>query len=168
MKVFKFFAAHSASRRAVLAVGLLTGLSGCATLASDDHQSIVVTSDPVGATCNVRAGGDFVAQVPLTPGTVLVHKSRHDIAIDCVKPGYFPGAAVLEPRFNEWVWGNLIYGGNLGMLVDTASGAFNNYPTWVSVLMRRQTFPGQRLSESERIEQQDDERRHVIREMFRE
>ena len=118
----------------------------------------------------MREGGDYVCAtcVAPTPGTILVHKSRHDIAIDCVKPGYFPGAAVLQPHFNDWVLGNVLYGGNLGLLVDTASGAFNNYPQWVSVLMRRQIFPGERLSEIDRIQQRDDERQHVIREMFRE
>ena len=131
--------ARSASRSQrcnLLAAACLIGLSSCATLLSDDQQSIVVTSDPVGATCQVRQGGAFIATVPVTPGTILVGKSRHDIAIDCTRVGYFPGAAVLEPHFQDWTYGNILYGGSVGLLVDTSSGAINEYPHWVSVQMK--------------------------------
>jgi hypothetical protein len=131
------------ARRSLLVMTCLAGLPGCATLFSDDHQSIVVTSDPVGATCEVRQGGAFIATIAQTPGTVLVGKSRHDIAIDCTRPGYFPGAAVLQPHFQDWTFGNILYGGSVGLLVDTSSGAVNEYPHWVSVLMRARFAEGQ-------------------------
>jgi hypothetical protein len=136
MKVFVPSVSRS-TRWSLPTLACLIGLSGCATLVSDDQQSIVVTSDPVGATCQVRQGGAFVATVPTTPGTILVGKSRHDIAIDCTRPGYFPGAAVLEPHFQDWTYGNILYGGSVGLLVDTSSGAINEYPHWVSVQMKR-------------------------------
>ena len=125
------------ARRSFLAMTCLVAVSGCATFVSDDHQSIVITSEPVGATCQVRQGEVLVGTVATTPGTILVGKSRHDIAIDCTRPGYFPGAAVLEPHFQGWTFGNMLYGGTVGLLVDTSSGAINQYPHWVSVYMRR-------------------------------
>ena len=136
MRVFPSSVPRCASR-SLLAMTCLVGLSGCATLVSDDQQSVVVTSDPVGATCQVRQGGAYVTTVARTPGTILVGKSRHDIAIDCTRPGYFPGAAVLEPRFQNWTFGNILYGGSVGLLVDTSSGAINEYPRWASVIMKR-------------------------------
>jgi hypothetical protein len=137
------------ARGSFVGVICVAGLSGCATLVTDDQQSIVVTSEPVGATCQVRQGAAYVATVLRTPGTILVGKSRHDIAIDCVQAGYFPGAAVLQPHFQNMTFGNILYGGSLGLLVDTSSGAINEYPHWVSVLMRPQSSRGQVMSESE-------------------
>jgi hypothetical protein len=131
------------ARRSLLVMTCLTGLPGCATLFTDDHQSIVVTSEPVGAMCEVRQGGAFIATVAQTPGTVLVGKSRHDIAIDCTRPGYYPGAAVVQPHFQDWTFGNIIYGGSIGLLADTSTGAVNEYPHWVSVLMRARFADGQ-------------------------
>jgi hypothetical protein len=127
----------SPTTRFTFAMILLAGLPGCATIASDDHQSIVVTSEPPGATCQVREGGDIVTVVNETPGTILVGKSRHDIAIDCQKAGYYPGAAVLQPHFQDWTFGNILYGGTVGVAVDASTGAMNEYPRWVDVLMKR-------------------------------
>ncbi len=138
-------------RRSAIVAALALALPGCATITTDDHQSIVVTSDPPGATCRVREGGTVVAVVAETPGTVLVGKSRHDIGIDCSRPGYYPGAAVLEPHFQERILGNIIYGGAAGVMTDLATGAVNEYPHWVKVLMRplHPRSPTERLSEAE-------------------
>jgi hypothetical protein len=165
MKVFPA-AALQAMRQVSLALSCVAWLSGCATLVSDDHQSIVVTSDPVGATCQVRQGGNFVGTVVSTPGTVFVGKSRHDIAIDCTRPGYFPGAAVLEPRFQDWTFGNILYGGSIGLLVDTSSGAINEYPHWVSVMMKRRGPRVEPLVDVGRPSELQAERERLLAEQF--
>jgi hypothetical protein len=152
--------------RSLLTIACVIGLSACATLVTDDQQSIVVTSDPLGATCNVRQGGTYVATVQETPGTILVAKSRHDIAIDCTRPGYYPGAAVLEPHFQEMTWGNILYGGSIGVLVDTSSGAINEYPHWVSVIMKPQTMRFERRADAERPPVVEAEPERVTREAF--
>ena len=143
-------------RRALLALACIAGVQGCATLVTDDHQSIVITSDPVGATCQVRQGAAYVGTVTKTPGTIYVGKSRHDIAIDCTRPGYFPGAAVLEPHFQDMTIGNIIYGGSIGVLVDTSTGAINEYPHWVSIIMKRQGPRGEAVARAERRPEVDD------------
>lgn len=127
------------------------GLSACATLVTDDHQSIAIKSDPPGAVCDVQEGGTVVGGVDSTPGTVYVGKSRHDIAVNCSLTGYYHGTAVLQPRFQDWTFGNILYGGTLGLLVDTSSGAINEYPRAVTVLMTRIPRPGERPEETERL-----------------
>jgi hypothetical protein len=126
-------------------------LSACATLVTDDHQEISIKSDPPGATCLVEQGGNGLGTVEPTPGTIYVGKSRHDIAINCSLAGFYNGAAVLQPRFQNWTFGNIIYGGSLGLLVDTSSGAINEYPRAVTVLMHRQPRPGETPEETERL-----------------
>ena len=139
------------------------GLPGCATLVTDDHQSMIVTSDPPGATCDVRQGGASVAQIGQTPATIMIGKSRHDIGIDCVRAGYYPGAAVVEPHFQGMTLGNAIYGGLIGLLVDTSSGAINEYPRWVAVLMERRAKQGESLEETQRLAQIQAARRAALR-----
>lgn len=137
-------------RRSAIVAALALALPGCATITTDDHQSIVVTSDPPGATCRVREGGAVVAVIETTPATVLVGKSRHDIGIDCSRTGYYPGAAVLEPHFQERTLGNIIYGHAVGVIVDISTGAVNEYPHWVKILMQPLRPVGaERMSQAE-------------------
>jgi hypothetical protein len=140
----------------------LVGLAGCATLMTDDHQSIVVKSDPPGATCQVREGGTVIGTIAQTPGTVYVGKSRHDIAIDCSRFGYYPGAAVLQPNFQNWTFGNILYGGNLGLLVDTSSGAINEYPRIVTVFMNRLPRPGESAEQTNRLAAMEEARQRAL------
>ena len=146
-------------RRSAFVMTLALVPPGCATVTTDDHQSIVVTSDPLGTTCRVREGGATVAVISATPATILVGKSRHDIGVDCDKPGYYPGAAGLEPHLQGWIFGNILYGGSLGVMVDAASGAMNEYPHWVKVL----TKPLSSRTDPERLSELEAERRQVPR-----
>jgi hypothetical protein len=150
-------------RQAGIAIACAALLSGCATLISDDHQSIAVKSDPPGATCIVYQGGADIGTVPATPGTIYVGKSRHDIAIDCSRAGYYNGTAVLQPNFQDWTLGNILYGGSLGLLVDTSSGAINEYPRAVTILMTRRPRIGERPEETERLSAIDLARQNMLR-----
>jgi hypothetical protein len=138
-------------RRSVLVMACVIGLPGCATLVTDDQQSIIVTSDPPGAACQVFQGRVFAGAITQTPGAIMVGKSRHDLAINCLRAGYYPGAAVLQPHFQDMTFGNILYGGTIGLIVDTSSGAINEYPRWVSVLMKRQPVLGESPRETERL-----------------
>jgi hypothetical protein len=124
---------------------------GCATLVTDDHQALSVRSDPSGAACEVRQGGDLIGVVGQTPGTTQVPKSRHDLAVDCTLPGYYQGAAVLPSHFQDMTYGNLLIGGLLGLLVDTSSGAIKEYPRSVIVLLERKPVPGEPQEQADTI-----------------
>jgi hypothetical protein len=154
---------HRIIRRSLLITVCAAGLPGCATVTTDDHQSIVITSDPPGATCQVRQGGAIVATVAETPSSVLVGKSRHDIGIDCIRAGYYPGAAVLQPHFQDMTLGNILYGWTIGLIVDTSSGAINEYPRWVDVLMTRQPLPGEPAEVTRRLSELELVRQHALR-----
>lgn len=149
-------------RRGIVILCAFT-LSGCATLVSDDHQSIAIKSDPPGATCMVHQGGADLGTIQYTPGTMYIGKSRHDIAIDCSRAGYYNGTAVLQPEFQTWTYGNILYGGSLGLLVDTASGAINEYPRAVTVLMKRVPRIGERSEETERLAADEMVRHDLLR-----
>jgi hypothetical protein len=107
----------------------------------------------------VRQGGTVVAVIESTPATVLVGKSRHDIGIDCSRAGYYAGAAVLEPQFQERTLGNAVLGGEIGAIVDLSTGAVNEYPHWVKILMR----PLSPRSETARLSEAEIRHRMAVR-----
>jgi hypothetical protein len=140
----------------------MAGLAACATVTTDDHQSVAIRSDPLGATCQVAQGGDVVGTIARTPGTAFVAKSRHDLAINCTLPGYYPGAAVLESHFQDMTYGNILIGGLIGVLVDTSSGAIKEYPRSVIVLLDRQPMPGETQARTDELARITEARRSTF------
>jgi S1-C subfamily serine protease len=59
---------------------------------------------------------------------VTVDKSKDDILVKCTKPGYQDASASIPSDFQGWTLGNLVLGGLIGVGVDAASGAMNEYP----------------------------------------
>jgi hypothetical protein len=108
-------------------------MTGCATVVSGTSQSIAVASDPPGSTCELSRSGERIGAVAATPASVVVSKSGRMITVACEKAGYRPAESNLPSRGNPWVFGNLLIGGLVGVIVDLASGAYGGYPTSVDV-----------------------------------
>jgi hypothetical protein len=115
---------------AIAAVGV--ALSGCATIIKGTTQSISVNTTPVtGANCTlVNSEGTYYLT---SPGTTTVHKTKTDLDITCAKDGYAPGHAIGVSHFNGTTAGNILLGGVIGLGVDAASGADNEYDTPIVV-----------------------------------
>lgn len=86
----------------------------------------------VGCTLTNDAGSWFLT----TPGSVTVHKSTGDLAIDCKKDDVF-GRQTLVSKSNGAVWGNIIAGGGIGYIVDRNTGAGFDYPATAMIMMRK-------------------------------
>ena len=107
---------------------VLMAVSGCATIATGTSQAINVSTVPPGASCTLDRVGERVGVVPMTPGTVTVDKTKHDLAVTCAKDGYQTVTVTHEPTFNLAVIGNVVAGGVIGLVVDASTGAIHNYP----------------------------------------
>lgn len=124
--------------RGALAFGLVGAslfAGGCASIVHGGDREITVATQPPGATASVRKSGGSISDV------VAVEKTPCTISLD-PKKGYFsgqsytlrlelPGYKVTEvdltPKMSGWYWGNLLFGGVIGMLaVDPATGAMWN------------------------------------------
>lgn len=124
----------------VLALALIANLTGCASIVGDKLQPVALetTVDATalnGANCTLEndAGKWYVT----TPGTVTIHKSTGDLAVSCVKDSDLVGTAAVVSRSNTAVWGNLVFGGLIGYVVDRETGAGFNYPSTIHVPMRK-------------------------------
>jgi hypothetical protein len=71
----------------------------------------------------------------VSPGVASVEKSKADIQIRCTKPGWQDAASTIPSNFQGWTVGNLVLGGLIGVGVDAATGAINDYPHTFQVPM---------------------------------
>ena len=115
---------------AVAALG--AAVSGCATIIEGTTQSVSVNTTPAqGAQCTlINSQGTWYVN---SPGSVTVHKTKTDLDITCLKPGYGPGHLVAKSHFSGTTAGNVIAGGVVGIGVDAASGANFYYDNPIEV-----------------------------------
>lgn len=115
-------------RNALVGLGLVFGLAGCATMFSGSQDSVTINSNPAGAT--VLVNGLEMGRTPMTamvrrgaPGTVTL---RMD--------GYEDRSFQLQSKFNAVTLVNLFFWP--GFIIDAVTGAITKYdPTAYSVTM---------------------------------
>jgi hypothetical protein len=105
-------------RSAALAVtAAALGLSACATIIHSPRQEVGIASTPSGGTVSIdnaeRGKTPLVAK--------LSRKDEHVLRIEMA--GYQPFEATLTRKVSGWVWGNLVFGGLVGLAVDAVSGS---------------------------------------------
>ena len=119
----------------ILLIALMAALSGCATIIDGTSQQVMVNTNPSGADCGLYRQGERIATVQDTPGNALVQKTKNPIWIACVKSGYQPASYMDGSGLADASFGNIVAGGIIGAVVDSASGADNKYASPVNVSM---------------------------------
>jgi hypothetical protein len=100
----------------VLSCALVLG-SGCATIITGSTQSVGVTSEPIGA----KVTADGVNSIT-TPGTMVLKRNQpHTLVAEF--PGYPAQQQRLDKKLNNWVFGNILLGGIIGLVIDFVSGS---------------------------------------------
>ena len=127
-------------RLLVLGVAVPFGFTGCATLTKGASQTITVATDPVGATCTISREGKTIAVVNPTPGSIPVDKSSKELSIRCEKADYQPSVGTMASSFQAMTFGNILFGGLIGVAIDAGSGAMNEYPTVVTFTLVPDAF----------------------------
>lgn len=115
-------------------------LSACASIVEGTDQTVTVTTQPPGASCNLERDGQTIAVVNPTPGSVNVEKSKNNIAVLCEKDGYEDSAGTLASDFQGMTFGNILFGGIIGVAIDASSGAMHEYPPSVTVMLPPHEF----------------------------
>jgi hypothetical protein len=111
-------------------------LVGCATLVSGTDQDIAVdTPGDAGAECVLRSEGIGEYTV-VTPATLKVSRSKHDIHVNCTK-GCLRGSGLISSNLEGTTAGNLLLGGIIGAGIDSASGALNKYTSHTSIALAK-------------------------------
>ncbi len=111
-------------------VGVLVGavlLSGCATIMNGDMVNVPVYTTPSGATVLIN-GATYTS-----PTTVMVPRGKGDFNLHIEKEGYESVDIMLTQSLDGWLWGNVLFGGVIGIAVDFITGdAYDLDPELVS------------------------------------
>jgi hypothetical protein len=92
-------------------------LTGCASIVHGPNQDLTVTSQPE-ALCVTINGDSYGA----TPVVASLPRGKNYV-VQVRKDNYHPYEITVVPVVNGMVWGNLLFGGLVGMAVDASSNA---------------------------------------------
>lgn len=109
---------------ATAALAALVALtSGCATITKGTNQTVTDDTDPTGAVCTLTREAKTLAVVNPTPGSVSIGKSSTPIAVVCKKPEFLDAAGTLTSQFQAMTFGNVLFGGLIGVAVPMQPAA---------------------------------------------
>ena len=104
-------------------------LGGCATIVAKSTQTIIVGTVPEGAAVTITNASGTAVHSGNTPMSVTLKKGRgyfkpEHYVVSITKEGFQPQQLKIDGAINGWYFGNIIFGGLIGMLaVDPSTGA---------------------------------------------
>ncbi len=121
------------------ALGCLLLTTGCASITGTPNQSVSVQTreaegkDVAGANCELaNSKGKWLVT---SPGSVTITRSNDELQVTCSKAGLEPGRAAVVSATKGSMFGNIIFGGGIGALVDHNTGAAYEYPSFLQIVM---------------------------------
>lgn len=114
-------------------------ITGCSSLTGEGtSQNIAIFTydgnDVLnGATCELT--NDEGTWSTVTPSSTMVHRSNKDLIVKCTKEGHSDGNANVVSNTKANMWGNIIFGGGVGALIDHNNGSAYKYPDTVRITM---------------------------------
>lgn len=119
----------------------LSGLAGCSTITQSEMQSLALTASyegkPVEADC--KLGNDKGSWSAKTPVNIAVRKSGEDLDVTCKKEGMPDGLLKAISRAAGSMFGNIVFGGGIGAIIDHSKGTGYDYPNQLQVKMGEST-----------------------------
>ena len=91
-------------------------VAACATIMHGTNQEVGLSSTPTNA--RVIVDNKPMGNTPVV--AKLARKDNHIVRFEL--DGYQPFEATLTRRTSGWVWGNIVFGGLIGLAVDAMSG----------------------------------------------
>lgn len=117
----------------------LTILSGCASITGSEGQSLSVSALAADGTPVDKAecvlDNDKGHWTTAAPNFVMVRRSAEDLTVVCKKAGMVDGILKAVSRAAGSMYGNIIFGGGIGALIDHNKGTGYNYPDQLPVKM---------------------------------
>lgn len=126
-------------KHGIFAIAVMATVStvGCSTITQSESQSLALTATyqgkPVDPTCQLK--NDKGSWDSKAPGNVTVRKSGEDLEVTCKKEGMPDGLLKAISRAAGSMFGNIIFGGGIGAIIDHNKGTGYDYPDILPVRM---------------------------------
>lgn len=120
---------------------LITFLVSCASLTTGTTQRIEIDTKPKRASCEIFNNGKSIATIPSTPGKTDVHKAATALVITCTLDGYLTNSGSIASKYQSMVWGNILFGGLIGVAIDSGTGSIYRYDPKVTINLIPESFP---------------------------
>lgn len=118
----------------LVALAAAVVVTGCATIMHGTSQDVGISSSPTGA--SVTVDNKQSGQTPYV--AKLSRKNAHIVRLSA--PGYAPADLTLTRKTSGWVWGNIVFGGLIGLAVDAISGGlYNLTPEQLSATLAKES-----------------------------
>lgn len=134
----------------IAAVILAAMASGCSTITQSETQPVSLTSHyqgkPVESLCTLK--NDRGTWESKSPANVTVRKSGEDLEVTCRKEGLPDGILKAISRAAGSMFGNIIFGGGVGALIDHSKGTGYDYPDQLPVKMGESVVVDKKANEA--------------------
>jgi hypothetical protein len=116
----------------ILSATLIIFIIGCATIMHGSTQEIGISSSPTGA--SIIIDNELRGNTPLVVN--LSRKENHIIRIEMAD--YEPFEITTTKSVSSWIWGNIVFGGLIGLIVDASTGGlYKLSPEQVEATLRK-------------------------------
>ena len=122
----------------LLLMSMVCLLPACASIMSDNKSVTYLETTPEVAKCELH-GQDF-KRVITTPNSIPLPSEAAPITVACTAPGYKRTTATLDTKHDGWIWGNILLGGGIGLIVDAAKGSGFKFPPKYSIILEPEQF----------------------------
>lgn len=118
---------------------LIVLTTGCASITGSEMQQLSLTTKGEdtktvqGVKCKLQ--NDKGKWEATSPGFVNVHRSSEDLTVECKKDGEKDGLLKAISRAAGSMFGNIVFGGGIGAIIDHNKGTGYNYPDALPVQM---------------------------------
>lgn len=117
---------------------LLLLVSGCASITQSEMQRVSVTASQDGKAlkdADCVLANDRGTWTVKAPAQVDVRKSGENLSVVCKKEGFVDGLLTAVSRAAGSMFGNIIFGGGIGAIIDHSKGTGYDYPDVMPVQM---------------------------------
>jgi len=134
-------------KKILITIFAALSLTGCATIISGTSQNINVQAIDVdshnqipAAKCVITSPKGIAYPVDGNPGSVNIPRSYGDLTINCTAPNYWQKSVGGGSSFNAWTLLDVLCWP--GAIVDASTGAAQDYPSHITVLMSNKPVTG--------------------------
>jgi len=132
-------------KKIIAIISLAILMSGCASIVSESAYPVSFTSDPNGSKIIITDSMGIEIYSGRTPSVVELEGkdgffSGASYKILISKEGYEDKIIVIHSKLDGWYWGNILFGGLIGMLiVDPATGSMWTLPKASNATLTKST-----------------------------